>query len=162
MAAKKDRIAKIKKAADKKAASKKAAKGKKTKVATNNDATNNDANAPETPADDAQGDAQGATSDDDAKKGDADSASDAPEVETFSVSDIARGLDLEPKVARARLRAVDFKGKHGIEGRYPKAAKDTDLYNELVKIIGTAPAKKAKKDDGPTDPRYGNQNIDDE
>lgn len=66
----------------------------------------------------------------------------APSDDMLTVSDIARELKLDPKVARGKLRRHGFKGTHrATEGRWPKVKRDSAEHKELVAIIT------AKEDD---------------
>jgi len=112
---KKARLAKIAQAAE----DKKAKAASKTKR-----------NAPKAP--DASEDAPQAPAD--APKGDS-ASDDASHDEALSVSDIARELELDPKAARAKLRKAGLKEELKFEGRWPKAARGSDLFKRYVEVM---------------------------
>lgn len=51
---------------------------------------------------------------------------------TMSVADLARELNVNPKIARAKLRRRGIYAKHGSHVRFTR---DDDVYNEYVAII---------------------------
>ena len=51
---------------------------------------------------------------------------------TMSVADLARELNVSPKIARAKLRRRGIYAKHGNHVRFTR---DDDTYNEYVAII---------------------------
>ena len=51
---------------------------------------------------------------------------------TMSVADLARELNVSPKIARAKLRRRGIYAKHGSHVRFTR---DDDVYNEYVAII---------------------------
>ena len=55
----------------------------------------------------------------------------------MSVSDVARELNIDPKRARARLRAA---GQAATEGRWPKVKRGSKKYQELVALLSPEPS----------------------
>lgn len=55
----------------------------------------------------------------------------------MSVSDVARELGIDPKRARAKLRAG---GQAATEGRWPKVKRGSKKYQELVALLAPEPA----------------------
>lgn len=54
----------------------------------------------------------------------------------LTVSDVAREAGVDPKHARARLRAA---GKAAVEGRWSKVKRDSDEHKELANLIQKSP-----------------------
>lgn len=80
---------------------------------------------------------EGATSNAAAKK--------AKDPNVLTVSDVARELNIEPKVARARLRRVGWNGNNrATEGRWPTVAKDGPEHKALKALL----VKAGEDDDG--------------
>lgn len=112
---------------ERKAAIEKAAQAKKAEVKAQVEAFNK-AKAPDKVAPKAKPDAKPAKVDPPAKV-DADP-------NALTVSDVAREHNLDPKVARSKLRRHGFLGTHrATEGRWPKVKKGSEEYKALVAII---------------------------
>lgn len=61
-----------------------------------------------------------------------------------SVSEIARGLGIDPKRARAKLRAG---GASATDGRWPKVKRGSKRYQELVDLLTPADSDEAEDDE---------------
>lgn len=62
----------------------------------------------------------------------------------MSVSDVARELGLDPKRARAKLRAG---GQAATEGRWPKVKRGSKKYQELVALLAPEPAEEEEEEE---------------
>jgi hypothetical protein len=68
----------------------------------------------------------------------------ADDPDMVSVSDIARELGLDPKRARAKLRAA---GQAATEGRWPKVKRGSKKYQELVAMLSPEPADEEENEE---------------
>lgn len=66
----------------------------------------------------------------------------------LSVSDVARELGLDPKRARAKLRA---KGQAATEGRWPKVKRGSKKHQELVEFLTPDDEEKSEDEEDDAD-----------